>query len=382
MRDPQKLIDEIHGFLGRSDQTLTDDVRGIVGELNELCGIADVRLRRCEDYLRRGLVGEAIHLAEVEPPVLDIVGALDFQGREQWEEVLNMYGLPVPPRVNLSRAAALNQAYQLHQTIEPMLREYRRLCLSRSPLGERMAVLRELARNDPGNSGWNDDLASCELPALVEMTQAIKKAIPRGDLASLAAIAQHLQIGAWSSPQAGMLMQQVQAELLALRTKEARKAMNTHGASLRDAIEQDDLVAVTRAYQSLYEVWQTTGLPPEDPVSRQLTQAAEWVQNAQGRHARKEEFDRQVLALQTLLATGRADEDKLEDAYDKLGRFGLPIPSAVKKSYRNAMQHFEYERKSEARRWNRIGNIVLVVIFLACLVVPAVIFIITKLVGG
>ena len=40
MRDPQKLIDDIHGFLGRSDQTLTDDVRMLVGELNELCVVA------------------------------------------------------------------------------------------------------------------------------------------------------------------------------------------------------------------------------------------------------------------------------------------------------------------------------------------------------
>ena len=45
MRDPQKLIDDIHGFLGRSDQTLTDDVRGLVGELNELATVADGRLQ-------------------------------------------------------------------------------------------------------------------------------------------------------------------------------------------------------------------------------------------------------------------------------------------------------------------------------------------------
>src|SRR5947209_8095987 len=108
MRDPQKLIDDIHGFLGRGDQTLTDDVRGLVSEFNELCNLAEVRLRRCEDYLRRGLIGEAIHLAEVEPPLLDVVGALDFHGREQWTEVLNMYGLPVPAPVNLARAAVLN----------------------------------------------------------------------------------------------------------------------------------------------------------------------------------------------------------------------------------------------------------------------------------
>ena len=369
MRDPQKLIDDIHGFLGRSDQTLTDDVRGLVGELNELASVADGRLRRCEDYLRRGLVGEAVHLAEVEPPVLDIVGALEFQGREQWEEVLNMYGLPVPQRVNLTRAAALNQAYELHHTLEPILREYRRLCLSRSSPGERIAVLGQLVRNDPGNSGWRDDIATCEMPALAEITQAVKKAIPRGDLVALTGIAQQLQMGAWSSPQAGMLMQQVQAELLTLRTKEARKGLKTHSASLREAMADDDLAAVTASYQSLYNVWQATGLPPEDPISQQLTQAAEWVQNSQQRHARKGEFDRHVAAFQSVLTGGRADEDKLEEAYGKLDRFGLPIPDAVKKAYRHAIKRFEQETNARARQWDRRMNMTLLAIALPVSVV-------------
>ena len=369
MRDPQKLIDDIHGFLGRSDQTLTDDVRGLVGELNELASIADGRLRRCEDYLRRGLVGEAIHLAEVDPPVLEIVGALDFHGRPQWEEVLNMYGLPLPAGVNLSRAAALNQAYELHQKLEPLLREYRRLCLSRSSPGERIAVLGELSRNDPGNSGWKDDLALCEMPALAELTQAVKKAIPRGDLVALAGIAQQLQMGAWSSLEAGMLMQQVQAELLSLRSKEARKGLNTHSAALRKAMADDELVAVTTAYQALYTVWQATGLPPEDPISQQLTQAAEWVQNAQGRHARKGEFDRQVAAFRTLLTSSRATEDSIEDGYSKLDRFGLPIPDALKKTYRHAIKRFQQETNARARRWDHRMNMTLLAIALPVSVV-------------
>ena len=364
MRDPQKLIDEIHGFLGRSDQTLTEDVRGLVGELNELCGVADVRLRRCEDYLRRGLVGEAIHLAEVEPPVLEVVSALDFHGREQWEEILNMYGLPAPPRVNLSRAAALNQAYELHRTLEPLLREYRRLCISRSPLGERMSVLRDLARRDPGNSSWNDDLAACEAPALAEMTQAVNKALPRGDLAALSAIAQHLQGGTWSSPQAVPLMQQVQAEVQALRSKQARKGLSTYSAALSRAMADDDLVAVTTTYQTLYDAWVAAALPPEDPVSQQLTQAASWVQNAQQRHARKGEFDRQVSAFQMLLTSTKADEDSLEEGFDKLGRFGLPIPDAIKKSYRTAMKRYEHETNARARGWDRMMNMMLLSIAL------------------
>ena len=275
-----------------------------------------------------------------------------------------MYGLPVPPRVNLTRAAALNQAYELHQTLEPFLREYRRLCLSRSPLGERMAVLRELARNDPGNASWNDDLAVCELPALAEMKQAVEKAIPRGDLVTLTAIGQHLQSGTWSSPQAGLLMQQLQAELVSLRSKQARKGLSAHSATLTRAIEQDDLVAATSAYQTLYAAWEAIGLSPEDPISQQLTRSAEWVQNARERHARKGEFDQQLASFQTLLTNSRISETSLEDGYAKLERFGLLIPDEVKKGYRFAIKRHEQQANAEARRWDRRMNLTLLALAL------------------
>src|SRR5262249_20201725 len=147
----QAIIDSARAFLRQADQTLTDDLRELATELVDLNTMADQRLRRCEDFLRRGLLGEAIHQAEIEPPVLDIVGLLDFPERVQFEEVLGMYGLPVAPRLDVQRAMALNHAYTEYEPIANLLRDYRRLALSRAPLGDRLSMLRQIAQADPGN---------------------------------------------------------------------------------------------------------------------------------------------------------------------------------------------------------------------------------------
>src|SRR5215207_2413173 len=125
MPDHQALVDSARAYLSSADQTITDELRALATDFADTCKVAEMRLRRCEDYLRRGLRAEAVHQAELEPPVLDIVQALDFPGRQQWDELTSMYGLPVGPRVNLQRAAAVNQAYGDHQVIEPLLKKLR-----------------------------------------------------------------------------------------------------------------------------------------------------------------------------------------------------------------------------------------------------------------
>src|SRR5262245_41639321 len=111
MPDHQELVDAVRAFLAQSDQTLTNNLRALAGDFAEVCRSADVRLRRCEDYLRRGLISEAIHLAEVSPAVLEVVSVLDFPDRSGWDEIVSLYNLPAAPRVNIDRAGTLNQAY-------------------------------------------------------------------------------------------------------------------------------------------------------------------------------------------------------------------------------------------------------------------------------
>lgn len=362
MRDPQKLIDDIEGFLARSDQTLTNEVRAMVEEYNELCWMTESRLRRCEDYLRRGLVGEAIHLAEVEPAILDLVAALNFPGRPSWDEVLTMYGLPVPPGVNLPRAAALNQAYEHHQFIEPLLKEYRRLCLTHASLPQRVTVLRQLSQTDPTNSSWTDDLIACEAPALREMQQTAK--ISRQDPVALATLAQQLQSNSWSNPDAQTLLQQVREELTVVRAQQARNSLKNIGRELELAIRRDDSASAMRNYQALYEIWQGAELPPEDPTSQLLNRTALWIQEAQKRAQQATEVERQAAAFRALLKSGQPDERAVEDSYTRLAASGMPVPVDVKHLYREVMGRFERERDAKARRWDRLLNTALLLVAL------------------
>src|SRR5262245_3768511 len=100
MPNHQSIAEAANAFVASPDHTLSDDLRNLAGDLAALARSTEARLRRCEDYLRRGLRGEAVHLAEIDPPLLEVVKALEFPGRPQWDDLVSRAGLPVGPRIN------------------------------------------------------------------------------------------------------------------------------------------------------------------------------------------------------------------------------------------------------------------------------------------
>src|SRR5947209_5418755 len=101
MSNHQQVVDDIRAFVRAVDQTNQSYLGDLASAYASLCREANDRLRRCVDYLHRGLRSEAIHLAEAQPSLLDLVAALDLAELEEWENACVMYGLPAPPHLLL-----------------------------------------------------------------------------------------------------------------------------------------------------------------------------------------------------------------------------------------------------------------------------------------
>src|SRR6516225_2446967 len=100
----QEVVDELRSFLDAKDQTYSDQLKATAAQYAEACQQVNQRLRRCEEFLNKGLRSEAIHLAQTDPALLDLVAILDFPGRASWEEAAALYGLATPPRLNIETA--------------------------------------------------------------------------------------------------------------------------------------------------------------------------------------------------------------------------------------------------------------------------------------
>ena len=111
-----------------------------------------------------------------------------------------MRGLPPAPRIPLDPARLLNEAYAEEDPLQDLLRRHRRLALQRAPLRGRIAVLRQLATQDPGNHVWAEDLRAFERIWLLQIQDEATEALRRGDADWIGRLVAEVEQPSWLEP--------------------------------------------------------------------------------------------------------------------------------------------------------------------------------------
>jgi hypothetical protein len=162
MADLYELIERIQVTLASSSSPAKEHLREMHGDLVEQIRRTNKRLRECDSLMAKGLRGEAIQLAEQEPPLLDVVAILDFPELPEWNDFVAELGLTVAPELQIEIAADLNRAYSDDGPLKAHLKKFRVSSLSRDPLKTRIALLRKFAEVDSANSIRESDLRNYE----------------------------------------------------------------------------------------------------------------------------------------------------------------------------------------------------------------------------
>ena len=165
MPDYHQIVDQIRAFVQSTDQTRPPAGRVWRRLMPRRVGRSSQRLVRCQRLLQQGLRSEAIQLAEVQPRLLDAIAALDFPERGEWDEVVQMYGLP---RLQDSRSMSLRSSTRPMpwRTLSRTCCGTIAACPGAAP-SARIGVMRKLAAQDPNNPVWTEDLRTLrnEVPA-------------------------------------------------------------------------------------------------------------------------------------------------------------------------------------------------------------------------
>jgi hypothetical protein len=335
MTDPQQVVDDLRSFCQAADQVLTDTLRESATAYREACLAINQRLRRCEEFLQKGLRSEALHLAESEPPLLDSVAALDFPERGQWDELAANYGLPAAPRLNVATAEALNQAYAEQEPLQQRLREHRRLNLSRAPLRDRLMAMRQMHQLDAGNPVWPADIQAFEAVRHRELNGEIEEAIGKRDFPRMTAMWDEVQTTPWIAPPPPTLVAQLQAAFLQEAGDELYKAYQQQdfprAQGLRDCWERMDPRAVFAA---------------SHPVWGRVELCLDWVRQEEARQSRRLEFETVLLELEQALRRDTPPE-QLREKWGEAVDFRIRVPAALEERYTTRME--EFRRKADRK---------------------------------
>ena len=325
---------------------------GLASAYADACAEAAQRLGRCHRLLQQGLRTEAIQLAESEPKLLDSLAVLDFPERPEWDDLVQMRDLTAAPRIPLEPARLLNEAYAEEDPLQELLRRHRRLALQRAPLRLRIAVLRQLAAQDPGIPIWADDLRAFEQVRMLEIQDEATEALRHHDPEWIGAAAgrgrairldRRRRRSRWSSRSA-------RSTRRSRGTAPARRWRTSRPGSTRRSTRATRSAVGWRA--SEWTAWpRTAALSHDDPIADRARPALDWLDDQDRRDRENREHAEAIAGLvRALDYPGTLAPDELERLAHAVQAHGDGFPEGLRQRYITRLRDAEAAQTRRKRR--------------------------------
>lgn len=356
----QQIVDEIQSIL----MSQGDPEKAVVVELHDryVQAVAEVnrRLRRCDELLRQGHRAEAIRECETEPNLLDTVAVLDFPEMVFWSDYAEQFELQPAPRLLHDVAGDLNEAYSTEQSLEKILNQYRAHVLARSPLPTRIGVLRNIARRDPDNPIWDEDLRSFEKVRHNELQAELQTAIRARDTSALAELESELRDSTWREPPPKSLLSRAHQSHTKLRAQQAHEEMQRLQPQLTAAFSELDVEAGRRLRSRWNGLQALAQLDLDDPLLDLAAPALQWLREEDRRAEEEADYEAGVAQLERALDRG-ADRLKLERLAHAAARGDRELPPRVRRRYDERLHYLEVAA-TRKRRLIVVGIVAAVVL--------------------
>jgi hypothetical protein len=328
-----------------------------------LCAEANKRLGSCADYLKRGMIGEALRVADAEPQLLDLCAELDFVGVENWARICQDRKWTLAERLDNRAISVVNEAFSSGIILEPLLKEYRRAVRAGSTR-ECIRLLRRLVETDKTNTNWAEDLRGFERKRWGELRAEFEAACKAEDADALSGLLLEIN-GTWSLPREETLRDAVRdAAVLFYEKRALREARN---------IVQD----LARAYSALgfestgdalarYDRLLAAGyLRPDESMQVQVAEAREWHVAESKRRDDDRLYDESIARLRDAVEQGRPRD--LEEILNVLTRFNRPIPDRLEDRAKSLLEGHKLVH-ARMRRRLMLTTVAVAVCFLAGIV--------------
>lgn len=323
MPDYQRVVTEVRGVLRSGNQTLTDQLRELSGQFAQVCASAANRLQRCEEYVFQGRRSEAVQLAEAQPVLMDVLAAINFPERPQWDELTAMYSLPAAPAVDAGRAAAVNKAFAELQPLQTHLREHRRLALQQAPVLERLGILRRLFGSDPNNPVWPQQIKAFEAIRIRELQPEFDDAVRRNDVEETVGIWRELTQIPWVDPPVD-LIESARGVIGQFLRQKARSNLRALSVELQNAMKARDVVAARALHDRWDQECLQADLGPGDKLAKDANRPLAWLKDME--------------SLLSKLRDRNLDDEDIHYQYWVMDRWQKYLPNDLENAYQERVK--------------------------------------------
>lgn len=330
MSEMRQAVATLAGYVAAETMDVPDAVRAAAPRYAAACQELNDRLATCTRLLQHGQRSEALRQAQFEPDLLTAYAELDFPGRVRWQEIAVNIGVASPLPLNANLARWLNQAFADEKKVLDLLRQHRLAALSRAPLVRRLDFLRLLAKAEPTNLGWQDDIRQYETARYDEIRAALTPGGPPVTWPVVSALLTELNSPAWTEPPPLDLVAAAQEISAKVKRKHGEKIIAEINAELTAAVKTGDLPKAEQLADEAGTV--VTEYDIRGPSKTPLANALKWIEEERAARRGQRKFDQAVAQLNQALDDG-VDWWYVQEYHRIVMEFHRPVPRVVAEKF-------------------------------------------------
>lgn len=322
MSRTQELADEVRLVLKSGDLTLSDSLRQLSDEFSVVSRQVDTRLRRCTEFLNKGLRVEAIDLADQPPKLLEEIAVLSFPDRKAWDNLVADYGLAKTATPDQDRAMELSKAYTAQIPLLALTQKLRAMSRARSHAADRLPILWQLNELDANNPMWIESIELFEADAHKHLSTSAEQAIASGDLHKADLMFERLTSPNWKNAPPQNVVQRLAVATLPLLCERLDNAL-----SKRNRMSYVSLLNTTTGRL------QASGLAESDPRANYPSRLIRKAEAADLEEFKKDEYQRLLEDAARLMQDPTSIKLEVEEVYSKILLYNEPLPRKLEKLY-------------------------------------------------
>ena len=178
LTETERLVRRIESYLRQPDASLQPDV--MAKGYSDEHGAATKRLVTCERIIRGGDHAQALQLAEESPPVLEVIGLLEFRKAKDWVALCRKNGWPVPEPLDRELTRTLQDAYSKGVKADhAIFKRYRGAVLRRN-WPQAYEALQSILKVQPKDEGYQKEANRLRNQILDELMKPLGQAVKEG----------------------------------------------------------------------------------------------------------------------------------------------------------------------------------------------------------
>jgi len=348
MTSEQRLVNQIRELVSHSgidNAALSED---LAEQFTDLSYAVNERLNKCEEYLKKGMRSEAVHEAQVAPPLLELVATLDFAELQTWRKLCLELEIAPFPELRLDVATRLRDECSTEEMLSPLLKQYRRL-VHQGSRSEQIQVLRQIRELDPDNDVWLDNLAPLETEELELIIDATKAALRSENLAELASLYEELTEPRRVVAAPADILEQVQQRLRRERRRQAAGEGERLISAIDAAVDEGKEETVAGLLAKWDRLQQYDDFHPVADMLAIARHARQWLETQQQQRAAEQQYAAALKQLHLVMHAQPLDFAELASAEQALRGLGRGLPPELE----NDLQMLRTRLAAAAQRQRR-----------------------------